>query len=480
MIQRKSRRYKEQMKKMGPNKGIVVDSRNLRVGFINDGEEIRSPGPRENKKMTEYSNFNTEPGMTTWVDMPEAYKQAFYRQHESKKIAVQKAKETKLEQKVREKRLHERVEQMEKKLFNKDDISKEDDPDAPKKVYDYGITTSHLGGKKKKGVSYGESDAAVCNFIDTRFFEKKYHQVRKTLTIKSGRPRVLLLSDVCGWAWWNKSHYLRMHLADDYDIEIVCLVGPEARGINRGRFALYVTYGYSYVHHLQGISKNKRVTGMTAHRPLGTLRSYMEYAGHVHANSMLLYNDLKKIIKHKNIYYVPNGVDEEIFQPFKPIDKDGPLIAGHVGKRCPQKHQDDIILPAIAAAGVESTTNLNDYTIKRPYCEMAEVYQNMDVFLVASEEDGTPNPALEAAACGRPIISNRIGNMPEFIKDGYNGFLLDSMKVDKYIEKLKYLKKNRDHLIEMGKNARKTVEEGWTWKHQAENYRKMFKKCIGK
>jgi hypothetical protein len=26
----------------------------------------------------------------------------------------------------------------------------------------------------------------------------------------------------------------------------------------------------------------------------------------------------------------------------------------------------------------------------------------------------------------------------------------------------------------MGNNARKTVEEGWTWKIQAENYRKMF------
>jgi glycosyltransferase involved in cell wall biosynthesis len=31
---------------------------------------------------------------------------------------------------------------------------------------------------------------------------------------------------------------------------------------------------------------------------------------------------------------------------------------------------------------------------------------------------------LEAAACGRPIISNQIGNMPEFIKDGWNGFIV--------------------------------------------------------
>ena len=93
--------------------------------------------------------------------------------------------------------------------------------------------------------------------------------------------------------------------------------------------------------------------------------------------------------------------------------------------------------------------------------------------MVASMEDGTPNPALEAAACGRPIISNQIGNMPEFIKDGWNGFLVER-KIGAYVNKLKYLQENRNELIRMGNNARKTVLEEWTWKKQAENYRNMF------
>jgi glycosyltransferase involved in cell wall biosynthesis len=96
---------------------------------------------------------------------------------------------------------------------------------------------------------------------------------------------------------------------------------------------------------------------------------------------------------------------------------------------------------------------------------------------VSSETDGTPNGALEAAACGRPIISNKIGNMPEFIVDGYNGFLVPR-NIEAYVEKLLYLKHNRTHLVEMGKNARKTIETGWTWKIQAENYRKMFRSII--
>jgi hypothetical protein len=31
----------------------------------------------------------------------------------------------------------------------------------------------------------------------------------------------------------------------------------------------------------------------------------------------------------------------------------------------------------------------------------------------------------------------------------------------------------------MGNNARKTVEEGWTWRLQSENYRKMFHDIFG-
>jgi glycosyltransferase involved in cell wall biosynthesis len=410
------------------------------------GMEIAVDGE---KGVMKYENFNVEPGMSTWVDMPDEYRKAYF-EHEKKmkEIALkraQKENESKIEDKIREQHLRERIRDMETKIFGMDGKKpKVKDKDDKKK-------------KKRQPLEKPNLDATRCNFIDRKFFDRKHQEVVSKLTIKKQRPKILLIADVCGWAWWNKSQYLKMYLADDFDIDTICVLGPEKAGINRGKYQLFVTYGYSYVHMLQGVPRRRRMTGITAHRKINFLKPYMELAKWNHANSLMLIEDLKKMkVKNTEMFYVPNGVDEQVFHPIRPLTTEGELIAGHVGKVCTAKGQQEFIIPAMNRAKVKSIYNMNDYRDRRPYCEMAPYYNDMDVFLCASVEDGTPNPALEAAACGRPIISNRIGNMPELIKDGYNGFLVER-KVGAYVEKLEYLRKNRDHLVEMGKNARKTI-----------------------
>jgi len=297
----------------------------------------------------------------------------------------------------------------------------------------------------------------------------------------NGKPNILLISDVKGWAWWIKSEYLKKYLSDDFNIDIKCVIGPGSVSqykINQLKYNLYFTYGFSYISMLSNIPKNKKITGVTAHRAKNVILPKMKMAGHHHANSVMLLNELKDM-GFTNAYYVPNGVDEKLFKIIKPIKKDGNLIVGHVGKECAVKGQREYILPAIKKAGVKSYTNLRNWKDKIPHNKMPEIYQEMDVFVVASTEDGTPNPALEAAACGRPIISNKIGNMPQFIKDGYNGFIVPR-KIEAYVEKINYFKNNRSELIRMGNNARKTIEEDWTWEKQSERYRKMFHDILGR
>lgn len=314
--------------------------------------------------------------------------------------------------------------------------------------------------------------------IDNRFHTLQLEQE----TVKTtGKPKILFICDVKGWAWWIKSEYIKRYISDEFDVDIVHVIGDGSTPMNiidQNKYDFYFTYGFSYIDFLYRVPMNKKATGVTAHRNKNVIFPKMKLAGHVHANSILLLKELMSM-GFKDTFYLPNGVDEELFKITNPIKEDGELMVGHVGKESPHKGQREFIIPAINAAGVRSVTNLRTYKDKLPHHEMPQIYNQMDVFVVASDEDGTPNPALEAAACGRPIISNNIGNMPEFIEDGYNGFIVPK-SIDAYVEKIDYFKKNRKELIRMGENARKTVLENWTWKKQSENYREMFRKIFGK
>lgn len=297
---------------------------------------------------------------------------------------------------------------------------------------------------------------------------------------RSGKPKIMLITDVNGWAWSIKSKYIVKYLSDEFDFDIFNFLEDGRRtGIDRSSHDLYFTFGYSYIDKISHIEKNRRITGVTAHRTKNLIKSKMKLAGHVHANSIMLVNELKSM-GFDNVYYLPNGVDENLFYIKNSIPEQREnIIVGHVGKLSPRKGQNQYIKPAIKESNAESFLHLNNYRNRIDHNKMVDVYQKMDVFIVASDEDGTPNPALEAAACGRPIISNRIGNMPEFIKDGYNGFLVEK-DVDAYVDKINWFRDNRDKMIEMGMNARKTIEEDWTWKIQSERYRNMFRDILEK
>jgi spore maturation protein CgeB len=289
----------------------------------------------------------------------------------------------------------------------------------------------------------------------------------------SSKPKIVFICDVPEWAWHIKSKQIKKYLSDDFDIDIVCTHANEE--INMSKYDVYFTYGYSFIKRLvkAGVPYKKRITGLTAHRDKHILEPRMKEAYATHANSMMLLDYLKTM--HSNTYYLPNGVDEEMFKPIIsiPEHRDN-IIVGHIAKENVLKGHRDFVIPAIRKSKADHFYHHATHREKVPHNDMVAMYQKFDCFIVASIEDGTPNPALEAAACGRPIISNRIGNMPEFIRNGYNGFIMDERNIDEYVRRINWFREHRNEMIEMGKNARKTIEEGWTWRIQSENYRKML------
>lgn len=197
----------------------------------------------------------------------------------------------------------------------------------------------------------------------------------------------------------------------------------------------------------------------------------------VFVHNQLLYKDFKAVFANKPFYLNPNGVDTHFYCPASPPKPSGkPLIVGWAGSL--ENHGSlrgyhDIIVPAVKMTeGIELRTAAREDKLRGPD-EMLEFYRTLDVYLVGSRVEGTPNPGLESAACGIPVISTRVGNMPELIRDGENGFLVDERTPEAFSEKMAILRDNPFLLQKMRTQIRQDIAD-WDWEIKAENYGMMI------
>jgi len=61
---------------------------------------------------------------------------------------------------------------------------------------------------------------------------------------------------------------------------------------------------------------------------------------------------------------------------------------------------------------------------------MALAYSAADASILPSREDNFPNVMLESLACGTPLVATPVGGMREVIRNGFNGYLADSLSAE--------------------------------------------------
>jgi len=72
--------------------------------------------------------------------------------------------------------------------------------------------------------------------------------------------------------------------------------------------------------------------------------------------------------------------------------------------------------------------------------EVRKYYRQSDCYLLTSFAEGTPTSALEAMACGLPMVSSNAGGLGNIVNDNVNGFVIDDFDKNRYVEKIRLLK----------------------------------------
>jgi glycosyltransferase involved in cell wall biosynthesis len=91
--------------------------------------------------------------------------------------------------------------------------------------------------------------------------------------------------------------------------------------------------------------------------------------------------------------------------------------------------------------------------------EKEEAFSKATLFCLPSHHEGLPVAILEAMAHGLPIISTRVGGIPEQVIDGENGFLIDSGDVNDLSNKITRLLNDRELQIRMGQRSLSIIEQ---------------------
>lgn len=306
----------------------------------------------------------------------------------------------------------------------------------------------------------------------------------------SPRPLVLCIVDRPGWAHDRKTAALASALAERY--QFVTRYQSEVTEADVEAADLVLVY---YWLQIDGLSRLKRVFKRVRDRLMLGACSEYELQGRwrkpglamlstlpraVFANNLKLAKQLEEELR-RDVFYTPNGVDTSFFCPAASPPPPTPLRVGWAGslKNQTSAHRGvhQFIVPAVAAVeGAELMLAAREDRWRTAE-EMRELYQSLHVYVCASRSEGTPNPCLEAAACGVPIVTTPVGNMPELIRDGENGLFV-TRDVDDIAAKLRRLRDDPELRERMGRAARASVES-WDWRHQAPRYAQMFETVLG-
>lgn len=87
-----------------------------------------------------------------------------------------------------------------------------------------------------------------------------------------------------------------------------------------------------------------------------------------------------------------------------------------------------------------------------------------EVYLSTSEAEGTPNAILEAQERSLVVVAPNLGGIPEAIKDGETGYLVDEFdNVDQYLSALGKIYSDQNASKKIADNARNVVIETRSW-----------------
>jgi len=222
----------------------------------------------------------------------------------------------------------------------------------------------------------------------------------------------------------------------------------------------------------------------------------LQNASAVTTNASTLARKAKAFVE-REIFLIPNGIDTELFKPMERNEtlaemlglggktkEERSAVIGFAGELREKKGLRALLSGYAQAAKSRPASLLivgevRDGEDKKffdefksansqlpitvtgpvPHEDIPAYYALMDVLVHPSLRDGMPNAALEAMACGLPVIATPVGGILDALEDGENGVLVNVNDAAALAGKIVELLDDPQKRAGLGQRARETVVE---------------------
>jgi glycosyltransferase involved in cell wall biosynthesis len=341
-----------------------------------------------------------------------------------------------------------------------------------------------------------------------------------------GRLKLTLVVDTENWAFDNIAQNMRRHLADCCDTDVLYmksfadfaalhrelfLGGREQHAVHffwRPALAALLDHGVlrRATAGLTGdevdtffwnVAKTCKTTSVYDHLFLdngdhaAAVRRALVIADAYSVSSpilMDLYSGLDFITPPAAV--ISDGVDLGLFAP-RDADRVGgegdEIRIGWAGNSAWGTPGDDhkglrsIIVPALEQLKTEGLRVQGEFCDRmvawRPRECMPEFYNSLDVYACASLTEGTPNPVLEAMACGLPIVSTDVGIVRSALGPLQQEFIVGNRSPREFCDKLRRLV--TDPALRR-RLSRENIEviKAWDWENKADEWLSFFARAV--
>jgi glycosyltransferase involved in cell wall biosynthesis len=109
--------------------------------------------------------------------------------------------------------------------------------------------------------------------------------------------------------------------------------------------------------------------------------------------------------------------------------------------------------------------------------DIEQVLSATDVVILTSDNEGTPLSLIQAGMAGLPVVTTRVGSVPEVVLDGITG-IVTSLDVQQIADALEMLAKSAELRAQMGTSAREFTLANFGIKRLVNDHEVLYKKLV--